>query len=489
MPARAVLAVFAAALCPAQSVVYVDPVVGIDQAGGGSSSAPLKTLTFAATRAGGATTYRLRPGTYDQNSGETFPITFTAACVVEADPARVPPYSRAVTIDTPLALAATLFFAPAQGGTVVVRDIAFSGGMYRAVRMDAPAAVASALFVERCKIVQSRCIVLNVAAGGTAAASVLDCELQGLDAPIIVAAQNGAQAALLLDRSVVRNGLRDDVLLDASGGGSIHAHLRASRIGDASLHAVYAVTDGGGSVTTRIEHCLLHDIGTRTIGGNVGAINDLVGARGLPPTHVVVNCIFDNNRADAPNGTNGLYAWGNNLVTQANLAGFGGNVVGTASFVDALHDDYHLVLGSAGMDAGRPADRTAPADLDGDPYLDALPDLGPDEVHFAYVAAPRQAALGGALVLRPLVAPNAPFVLLVGSDRVPGSFGPGVFHLAGAIADPGLVGVCDPRGVGQTALRVPNVAALHLRSVYWQAGTTLPPVFGSNAHRVVLGLP
>lgn len=473
----------------AQTTLYVDAVNGIDQPGRGSAAAPLRTLTFAATQAAGPATFRLRPGTYDEAHGESFPISFTSSVTVEGDPARVPPYSQAVEIATSLALTSTFAFNLGRDGTVVVRDLTFSGGMFRALRMDVAAGTNASLAVQRCRIGQSRCVVLNVAPGGTGIVAIADCDLSGPDTPITVAASAGATATLLLERSTVTSGLRAGVYLDATAGGGIQALLRASRIGDAQNRGVHALTDAGGFVTTRIEHCVLHDVGTRTIGGTPGAIVDTVGARGLRPQHHVANSILHANRSDAPGGTGPGYTWGTNLVSQANLVGLGGNVAGTATFADEGRGDYHLAPASLGIDAGNPLDRTGTADRDGAPYLDPLPDLGMHEGHFAYVTCNRSVQLGASLALRTLVAPGAPFVLLLASDRVPGSFGPGAFHLAGIVVDAGLAGTCDARGVGQVALTVPSSRSLHLRTVYFQAGSISSPILGANARPVVLRIP
>lgn len=487
MLVRTTLVLLLAHLAPAQNPLYVDPVHGVDQPGGGSAAAPLKTLTFAVAQSPGQTTFRLRPGTYDQSSGESFPITFTSSCVIEGDPARVPPYSGAVSVVAPMALTTSLAFNLAQTGTVVVRDLSFSGGMFRALQTTVTSLTTVSLVVHRCQISQSRCVVMNVATAALGTLAIVDCELSGPDTPVIVAVgAPDSRATVLIDRSVVRNGLRAGVYLDASLGGSIDAFLRASRVGDASLRGVHAVTDLGGLVTTTIEHCLLHDVGTRSIGANVGAIVDFTGASGLQPQHKILNSILHHNRADAPGGAGPGYTWGTNLVSQANLVGLGGNLAGTATFVDAVRNEFHLTPSSAGIDAGNPADQSGSADLDGDPYLDARPDLGPDEVHFAYVGANRVAPLGAATILRSLVAPNAPFVLLLASDRVAGSFGPGLFHLAGIVVDAGFAGVCDARGAGLVTVVVPNNRSLHLRTLYWQAGTLVSPVFGANARALVL---
>jgi len=490
MPVRAasLLVAFAAA-ATAQTVLYVDARSGVDRPGGGTPNAPLKTLTFAASQATGPTTFRLRPGTYDQAGGEAFPIAFTDSCTIEADPAQVPPRAGVVEVASSLALTTTLAFDLARGGTVVVKDLVFSGGMFRALRMDVAPATRASLVVQRCRISQSRCVVMNVAAGGAGTLAIDDTDLSGPDTPITVAAGAGSVANLIVDRSVVLGGLRAGLYLDASAGGGIAARLRASRVGGAQTRGIAALTDLGGFVSTRIEHCLLHDVGSRTIGGTVGAIMDIVGGTGLPPQHTVVNSILHHNRSDAPGGTGVGYAWGANLVSQGSLVGVGGNLAGTATFADEGRSDYHLAPTSAGIDGGLAADRTGPADLDGDPYLDAQPDLGPDEVHFAYVAGNRVATLGSQYTLRPLVAPNAAFAVLLASDRVPGSFGPGTFHLAGVVVDPGLTGLCDARGVGQATLAVPGSAALHLRTVHWQAGTPLAPILGANARSTVLRAP
>lgn len=483
---RAALLFAATTLLPAQNIVYLDPALGVDAPGGGSAAQPLKTLTFASSQTTGPTVFRLRAGTYGAASGESFPIALPPVCVVEADPARVPVGSEQVVIETALGLTSTFFLAPRAPADVTLRELVCSGGMFRAVRLDVLAGNTANLTLEGCSLAQSRCVVVNAAAGARATVVMRDCRCNAVDAPVAATTEPSARIDLGIERCILRAGLRAGIVLDASAGGAVQLLLRHSVVGLCDTRGIHALTDQGGSVVTRIEHCLLHEVGLRVVGGSPGAIVDTVGRSGQAPQHTVVNSLFHRNRSDAPNGTSPSYAWGNNLVSQASLIGLGGNQLATAQFVDEASGDWHLLPGSPGRDAGRAADRTSPVDFEGDPYL-GPPDLGPDEAQFAYLVAAPHAALGRTLTLQPLVAPQAPFAALLGTAATP-TFGPGTLHLTGVVVDPGLVGFADTRGVGRLDLAVPNSRFLAGQILYWQTLSATPPWLGANARRTVLVL-
>ncbi|AKG22150.1 DUF1565 domain-containing protein [Calothrix sp. 336/3] len=56
-------------------ILYVNPQTGADATGAGTSAAtPYKTITYALNQAQGNTVIQLAPGTYSEESGETFPL-------------------------------------------------------------------------------------------------------------------------------------------------------------------------------------------------------------------------------------------------------------------------------------------------------------------------------------------------------------------------------------------------------------------------------
>ncbi|MDY6783319.1 MAG: S-layer homology domain-containing protein [Cyanobacteriota bacterium] len=65
-------------------MLHINPTTGNDNAVG-SRTAPLKTLTAAVKRATGPTTIQLAKGTYNVQSGETFPIAIPAGCIAIGD--------------------------------------------------------------------------------------------------------------------------------------------------------------------------------------------------------------------------------------------------------------------------------------------------------------------------------------------------------------------------------------------------------------------
>ncbi|MBD2340451.1 DUF1565 domain-containing protein [Calothrix sp. FACHB-156] len=72
----------------AATVIYVNPATGADTAGAGTTqAAAFKTITFALTKAQAGTVIQLAPGTYNQQSGETFPLILKAGVTLRGDEA------------------------------------------------------------------------------------------------------------------------------------------------------------------------------------------------------------------------------------------------------------------------------------------------------------------------------------------------------------------------------------------------------------------
>ncbi|QIR37624.1 DUF1565 domain-containing protein [Tolypothrix sp. PCC 7910] len=71
----------------AATVIYVNSATGSDTAAGTTQAAALKTITFALTKAQAGTVIQLAPGTYNQQSGETFPLILKAGVTLRGDEA------------------------------------------------------------------------------------------------------------------------------------------------------------------------------------------------------------------------------------------------------------------------------------------------------------------------------------------------------------------------------------------------------------------
>ncbi|MBD2204273.1 DUF1565 domain-containing protein [Calothrix sp. FACHB-1219] len=69
------------------TVIYVNPANGADTAGGGTQAAPFKTITFALSQAQAGTVIQLAAGTYNQQSGETFPLLMKPGITLRGDEA------------------------------------------------------------------------------------------------------------------------------------------------------------------------------------------------------------------------------------------------------------------------------------------------------------------------------------------------------------------------------------------------------------------
>ncbi|BAY09727.1 DUF1565 domain-containing protein [Calothrix sp. NIES-2098] len=68
------------------TVIYVNPATGADTAGAGTTqAAPYKTITFALNQAQPGTVIQLAPGTYNQQSGETFPLLLKSGVTLRGD--------------------------------------------------------------------------------------------------------------------------------------------------------------------------------------------------------------------------------------------------------------------------------------------------------------------------------------------------------------------------------------------------------------------
>jgi len=66
-------------------VLHIDPVNGNDGTATGAATAPFKTITFALSRASGATILQLAPGEYSADSGEVFPIRLRSGITLRGD--------------------------------------------------------------------------------------------------------------------------------------------------------------------------------------------------------------------------------------------------------------------------------------------------------------------------------------------------------------------------------------------------------------------
>ncbi|AFZ27117.1 parallel beta-helix repeat (two copies) [Cylindrospermum stagnale PCC 7417] len=70
------------------TVIYVNPATGADKAGVGvTAAAPYKTITFALNQATSGTIIQLAAGSYDKNSGETFPLLLKEGVTLRGDDA------------------------------------------------------------------------------------------------------------------------------------------------------------------------------------------------------------------------------------------------------------------------------------------------------------------------------------------------------------------------------------------------------------------
>lgn len=70
----------------AKTIVYVNPALGTDTSGGGTSeTAPYRTLTYALKQAQPGTLIQLASGSYTQETGEIFPIIIKSGVILRGD--------------------------------------------------------------------------------------------------------------------------------------------------------------------------------------------------------------------------------------------------------------------------------------------------------------------------------------------------------------------------------------------------------------------
>jgi hypothetical protein len=483
-----------------QNPLYVDPVRGADQLGGGSAASPFRTLTFAVKQvpAAGPATFYLRPATYSAASGEQWPIPIPDQCTIEADPALVPVGARLASFEASPVSLAMFELTPGAVSTVVLRNLKLTGNMWYGVHMIVRSGtVLATLLVEDCTIAQQHCLDVQVNTAAAVKVTVLRSRFTGVDSCVIVHTQGppGSIVDLAVDRSTFVDGISGNIVLDGGVAGTLSATVRASQLRSGVRYGLVTNGSNGATIKTRIEHCLLFDSGNNVIGGGIsnGAIYDLLGNGGIPAQHVVVNSIFANNMSDALLGTGANYTWGNNLVKQANLATLGGNRTGAAGFVKSADNDFHLLPTSVCVDKGNPSHTTLVTDFDGEPRLSPwagmAPDLGPDEMFVGATFSTDGARVGQPYLLRTTWTPGAPFALVLGTAAVPSSFGLGLVHLAGQILDIGLAGTCNAAGLGEATLLVPNNPGLAGLEVFWQSVTSTPPYLGVNAKRTLVLMP
>ncbi|MBF2009099.1 MAG: DUF1565 domain-containing protein [Chlorogloeopsis fritschii C42_A2020_084] len=86
IPNKGITSALVAQVPASGSVIYVNPETGSDTTGAGSSEAqPYKTITYALNQAQPGTIIQLAPGTYNAESGETFPLIIKPGVTLRGD--------------------------------------------------------------------------------------------------------------------------------------------------------------------------------------------------------------------------------------------------------------------------------------------------------------------------------------------------------------------------------------------------------------------
>ncbi|MEZ5990222.1 MAG: DUF1565 domain-containing protein [Planctomycetota bacterium] len=467
------------------TTVWVDARVGDDAKGTGTATAPWRTLTRAVAANGARldTTFRLRPGRYDEALGEAYPIVLPARCTVEADPAVVPPGSVAVQFGSSLALTALLRTTSAANGKVVVRDLFLTGGMFRGVQGNVSGQGMSLdLTVERCRIQQSRCVAVNASSAATCLVTLRDCALTGPDTPLTFNLSQDAQAVVAVERCTVRSGLRAGlyVSVDTRSKGLLHVVNTAV---EGATKAGLLTDLRSGTLAVQLDHCLFKDIGKGVIGGSPGAIVNVQASSW--PTFSVRNTAFTSVVNEVPGINTAAFTWTTCLVQDAALAKLGGNVQGSPTFLlSANAEDYRLAPGSPGIDRGTAGSVTD--DLYGQPrggaFSPTAPDIGPAEHHDLVCHVATKPTAGSLrLELAAVGPPNTGVFLFVADGTTTTPWVPGL-HLSGTIL-PFAGGTTDAGGVWSTVL-VPAGIPKPVEA-WFQALFLSPPYLGRNAARAV----
>jgi hypothetical protein len=470
-----------------QTLVYVDAAAGDDVNGSGSAQSPYRTLTRAIGRAATLADpiVRLRAGTYDRAHGEAFPLQLPARCTVEGDPTTRAGDSLAVKLVSDFGVGATFTLGGPGRHDVTLRGLRLAGGQYHGVQA-ATSGGSLALTITGCEVTHSRAVAVLAQAGATVRVALSDCQLDGVDAPLVLQSMAASTLDASLDRCRLRNGLNAGIVAESTGPSTLTLAVVNTWLHLQHKNGIAAFSNSGGQITASLEHVLFHDIGNRSVGGKPGAVLDVLGPSGNQPRWTIANTIFYQCKADTPVWLVPAYTFRTNLVQQADLIGLGGNLVGSPIFEDDSRERYRPRLGSPVIDRGSAS--AVIADLDGKPRGDrwGTPDIGPYEFHVCATWVEQTVHADGSATIHHGAhgPPSSAAVMFVAGARRPLPWFNTV-HLDGPIL-PLFAANCDSLGLLSFRWTLPAQLVPVGTEVWFQPWFVRQPNLGPNAARLVV---
>lgn len=494
LPALALL--FAAALGHAQTVVYVNPVTGTDLPNFGTQAFPVKTITFAATQTvTPPLVIKLEPGVYDQASGEQYPINLPADVEISGTS---PCGAKLVHPLDPMApipnAVFRIFNAPGTGISVVFRDFRYNTP-HRGLQIQAAAESPVSLVFDNVRGTTWRFLILEALKNVTGTVVVNDCTLTVVEHGLLLRQFAGSSLQVSVTDSSLKGSIGGQIYIDANGPGTSTTLFAANTVFRGAKAAIASYLQGDATVNTLIENCVFTDCGMWVIPPSdfAGAIIDSALFHNPEPVHVIRNSVFTGSvyQNDMPQWDSAYYTLENNLVSQPNLIGVGGNVTGDPLFVDADNGDFHLLPASPARDAGN-GTAALPFDADGDPRLDpsGLSDLGVDEFYPRYVYFRPLPNPGNDARLRILGEADAAYLIFAAAAVNGAPFDSGV-QLAGLyVPQPIATGTVPASGLAEETFAIPKNPAfsgltLAVQAAYFE-GPAANLTFSANAFEHVM---
>lgn len=451
----------------ASAQVYVDVVGGFDFPGAGSFALPFKTITGCLSLIPSTPTQIiLMPGSYNPYTGEVFPISLPDGVSIEA----WLPGTVDVQTDIISSAISDCFQLPPGTTSATFKDLEIFGNGH-AISATPMAGDNLNLTITNCTLRGGWGLIV-AGLGGNATVDVADCKLKGVTAGARVRADGpGTVTASFRDCDFI--GALSGVELGGYAGGNLQVSATTSLFRDHGTQGFRSTVDATGHTVVDVDHCVFASIGKQTA---QPPIKDITGLGGIATWNLRSSIFFDCK--DLAPSVGPTWTVDHCLFGAGAVPGTG-NLVGDPSFVDAAHDDYHLMPGSLAIDAGGAG--PVAKDRDGDPVPGhpsltgvAVADIGLDEFYtHAFHFHPPVLALEDPSQLVATGTPGSLAILFVSAQSGNPNFGP-AFQLTVPVATL-VLGNVPPSGVLSVDIPpVLDVAFLGLEA-FTQVAYAVPP--------------